>query len=356
MADLEGRLAAARAEVQSLKGQLKVIKEEKNAILKDESKELDWEDVGKSDAHNFDFKPRRNLRGHMGKVYAMQWGNAKNLVSASQDGKLIVWSADLEAKLNLVTLKMAWVMTCAYEQSAGQLVACGGLDNICSVYKLKPAGNTISRAEAELRGHDGYLSCCRFRTPTEILTCSGDSTCCLWDIERQEKIGDFTDHAADVMSVSISPTNPNIFCSGSIEPSVKIWDIRASSSSHCTQTFVGHESDVNAVDFFPDGNAVGTGSEDASCNIYDLRAHGALNKFSDEQAMLGIFSVSFSKSGRLLFAGYEEHMCYAWETISNEGVYHALQGHSNRVSTVGVNTDGNALCTGSWDQTLMVWA
>ena len=68
-----------------------------------------------------------------------------------------------------------------------------------------------------------------------------------------------------------------------------------------------------------DGNVVGTGSEDASSILFDLRAHGPLNKFSDDSVMLGIFSVCFSKSGRLMFAGYEERMCYAWETISSEG-------------------------------------
>jgi guanine nucleotide-binding protein G(I)/G(S)/G(T) subunit beta-1 len=31
-------------------------------------------------------------------------------------------------------------------------------------------------------------------------------------------------------------------------------------------------------------------------------------------------------------------------------------GHSNRVSCLGVSSDGNALCTGSWDSTLKVWA
>jgi len=41
-------------------------------------------------------KPRRLLKGHFGKVYAMHWsGNNKELVSASQDGKLIVWDAVL---------------------------------------------------------------------------------------------------------------------------------------------------------------------------------------------------------------------------------------------------------------------
>jgi guanine nucleotide-binding protein G(I)/G(S)/G(T) subunit beta-1 len=41
-------------------------------------------------------KPRRLLKGHFGKVYAMHWsGSNKELVSASQDGKLIVWDAVL---------------------------------------------------------------------------------------------------------------------------------------------------------------------------------------------------------------------------------------------------------------------
>lgn len=35
---------------------------------------------------------RRTLRGHLAKVYAMHWSaDNRSLVSASQDGKLIVW-------------------------------------------------------------------------------------------------------------------------------------------------------------------------------------------------------------------------------------------------------------------------
>lgn len=36
-------------------------------------------------------RTRRTLRGHLSKIYAMHWGaESRNLVSASQDGKLIV--------------------------------------------------------------------------------------------------------------------------------------------------------------------------------------------------------------------------------------------------------------------------
>lgn len=37
-------------------------------------------------------RTRRTLRGHLAKIYAMHWSSdSRNVVSASQDGKLIVW-------------------------------------------------------------------------------------------------------------------------------------------------------------------------------------------------------------------------------------------------------------------------
>ena len=40
----------------------------------------------------------------------------------------------------------------------------------------------------------------------------------------------------------------------------------------CKQTFPGHESDINAVTFFPNGYAFATGSDDATCRLFDIRA------------------------------------------------------------------------------------
>uniref|UniRef100_A0A673I6F7 Guanine nucleotide binding protein (G protein), beta polypeptide 1a n=1 Tax=Sinocyclocheilus rhinocerous TaxID=307959 RepID=A0A673I6F7_9TELE len=39
-------------------------------------------------------RTRRTLRGHLAKIYAMHWGtDSRLLVSASQDGKLIIWDS-----------------------------------------------------------------------------------------------------------------------------------------------------------------------------------------------------------------------------------------------------------------------
>jgi len=298
---------------------------------------------------------RRTLKGHFGKVYALQRAGEKSqLVSASQDGKLIIWNAKTMNKILAIPLRSSWVMTCAFETTTDSLVACGGLDNICSIYKLKEDGSPVNRAEKELAAHDGYLSCCRFIGPTRLLTSSGDSTCILWDVEKGDSINTFTDHAGDVMSVAICPTDNNIFVSGSCDSNAKLWDTR---EKKCVLTFSGHESDINSVAFFPSGNAIGTGSDDSSCRLWDLRAVCELNQYGNERILCGITSVEFSKSGRLMFAGYDDYSCHGWDVIgARNQVSMRMASHDNRVSCLGVNPEGNALCTGSWDTLLKIWS
>jgi guanine nucleotide-binding protein G(I)/G(S)/G(T) subunit beta-1 len=107
--------------------------------------------------------------------------------------------------------------------------------------------------------------------------------------------------------------------------------------------------------FFPDGNAVATGSDDGSCRLFDLRYDGQLCKYSHDSITGGVTSVDFSRSGRLLFAGYDDYNCCVWDTLRAERVC-VLAAHQNRISCVGISSDGYALCTGSWDGNLKIWA
>jgi len=298
-------------------------------------------------------KQRRILKGHFGKIYAMHWSSdSRHLVSASQDGKLIIWNGFTTNKVHAIPLRSSWVMTCAYSPN-GSMVACGGLDNICSVYKLPTKDVTATSQKAqELAQHEGYLSCCRFVNNEEIITSSGDSTCILWDVEGKQPKQVFNDHTGDVMAISIYREN-NTFVSGSCDAMAKLWDYRA--SSKCVKTFTGHESDINSVQFFPDGNAFGSGSDDSSCRLFDIRACSQLNKYSDDKILCGITSVGFSSTGKFLFAGYDDYNCVPWATMQAK-MCDQLSGHDNRVSCLGVSPDGKALCTGSWDTLLKIWA
>ena len=294
-------------------------------------------------------RTRRTLKGHLAKIYAMHWAlDSRHLVSASQDGKLIVWDTFSTNKVHAIPLRSSWVMTCAYAPS-GSFVACGGLDNICSIYNLKAEGAV--RVYRELPGHTGYLSCCRFLDDHQILTSSGDMTCALWNIETGQQVTTYTAHRGDVMALSVS-SDFQTFVSGACDASAKLWDIRDKS---CKQTFLGHERDINAITFFPSGNAFVTGGDDSTARLFDIRSDQELAAYANDSIRCGVTSVAFSRSGRLLMAGYDDFNIIVWDSLKVEPTG-TLTGHDNRVSCMGVTEDGMALATGSWDSYLRIWS
>ena len=252
-------------------------------------------------------------------------------------------------------------MTCAVEKRESRLVASGGLNNVCSLVDLGPLLSASSAATspapviADLEGHEGYLSTCAFvESGDRVVTGSGDSTCILWDVARAARIAQFKDHTGDVMSVAVSPSDRNIFISGSCDAAAKAWDTR---TGKCVTTFEAHEGDVNAVRFMRHGTTFGTGSDDSAAKVFDMRARTVVNSMQNENVTCAITCIDFSASGRLLFAGYDNASCFAWDAL----VEHApsptfsLSSHTGRVSCLGVSSQGHAVATGSWDGRLAIW-
>ncbi|CAF3275053.1 unnamed protein product [Rotaria socialis] len=301
----------------------------------------------------FSTKSRRILKGHQGKVLAIDWSyDKRHMVSTSQDGKLILWDAFTTNKEHVITMSTTWVLACAYSPSA-MAVACGGLDNKLTLYSLH-MDDDVSKNKKVVATHANYISACKFmHSDQQLLTASGDSTAKLWDVESSTPIQTFQGHQADVMGIDVSPSEAgNIFVSASADHIAMVWDIRTGSY---VQTFEGHESDVNAVRFYPSGDAFVSASDDATCRLFDLRADRQVAIYKKESIIFSCNAVDFSLSGRLLFAGYSDYCVNVWDTLKGSRVV-TLYGHENRVSSLQVSPDGTALGTGSWDTTIRVWA
>ena len=300
------------------------------------------------------------MKGHFGKITALHWaGDSRSVVSASQDGNLLLWNAVTANKLQSISLKSSYVMSVGLEQSSrNNLVACGGLDNLCSIYKW----NQPNAPAVEMASHDGFVSGCRFISESHILTSSGDSTCLRWDVSRGRVLDTFSEHTADAMALSLRPHDPNVFASASVDQTVKVWDIRTPDKS--AYTFSGHTSDVNDVAFMPhnDSHTLASCSEDGTVRVWDMRCYSTVAKFGspvDTSALdqSGSWtSIGFSGSGRLLFAGHAEASVSVMDVISGKSVAQWNQAHEGHISCLGVSPNGDALCTGSWDYTLKIWA
>ena len=241
-------------------------------------------------------------------------------------------------------------MACAWSPD-DTMLAWGGLDNICTIAESDNPEN-----RRELRGHEGYVSCTRFTTDGNVLTASGDGTCVLWDIKRSVAAARFTDHAGDVLGVAPSPLSPAVFASCSTDETARVWDAR--DPRKATHVFGGHEGDVNVVRFMPSGHTIGTGGEDGTVKVWDLRSYSRINEMATSSILTSVAGLAFSASGRVAFAGHDDCNVYGWDALAESAAVpsYTLGGHSYRVSCVAVSPDGRALCSGSWDHSLVVWA
>ncbi|XP_075253613.1 guanine nucleotide-binding protein subunit beta-like [Convolutriloba macropyga] len=327
-----------------------------------------------SHLHRIQFKAKRTLKGHLSKVVSCNWArDSKHLVSASHDGKLMVWDAHSTHKIHAIPMKSAWVMSCSFSQKTARFVASGGLDNVCTVYALQARKDNTYTSQ-EFSAHTGYMSCCRFIDDTEVITASGDATAALWDVTTGKLKTIYYGHSSDVMSVSVAP-DKRTFITGACDATARLWDIR---DGLCRQSFAGSGIDVNVVVFHPtnlsfaclgdmEDQEADAGAESCMC-LFDLRSD---NKIGETRAFrFSYTSMDFTKSGRLAVVGTcadpslinpatntgpSKMIVYDVLKFDEKNATRIEKAHDHTISQIHVSYDGSALCSASNDTLLKIW-
>uniref|UniRef100_A0A336L3M1 CSON003820 protein n=1 Tax=Culicoides sonorensis TaxID=179676 RepID=A0A336L3M1_CULSO len=255
---------------------------------------------------------KKFLKGHINKVNSVHYsGDSRHCVTGSLDGKLIIWDSWTGNKTQVILLRSAWVMSVAFAES-GNYVACGGMDNMCTVYDLNNRDTSGSaKIVRELAGYEGFLSSCRFLDDNHILTGSGDMKICIWDLEKGKREVEFDAHDGDVAALSLSPDGKQ-FITGSVDKTARLWDVRATEPK---QTFWAHDADVNSVCFHPNGFNFATCSEDKSVKLFDIRSDQQLATYEAPNKSAGFTSCAVSLSGRLILCGSDDNNIHCWDAL-----------------------------------------
>ena len=112
----------------------------------------------------------------------------------------------------------------------------------------------------------------------------------------------------------------------------------------------GHQDQVLALAYAPDGSKLASASWAGLIKIWDLRSGATKNLRGHRGA---VWSLAFAAGGQQLASGGQDRTVQVWDLTSNEQV--VLAGHSDAVRAVSFAPDGKTLASASMDRTVRVW-
>ncbi len=207
-------------------------------------------------------------------------------------------------------------------------------------------------------GHSGYVYGI---TPSPdgrwVATASHDQTVKLWDARTMKLVRTLTGHTDVVWGIAFSPDSKYLATGSELGQSgdVRLWEV-ASGREVCR--FLGHKRQVVSLTFHPRLPLLASSSIDGSVCLWDVAARkplGLLHQFDQP-----VYSLAFRPDGKWLIAACHDYRVALWNmeeapTALPAAPNRYLTGHTGPVWSVGFNSDGSNLATGSERGVIILW-
>ena len=238
----------------------------------------------------------------------------------------------------------------------------------------------VSPRHIAFRAHQRHVVTCLQFDSEKILTGSDDANINVYDTQTGALRAKLEGHEGGVWALQYEG---NVLVSGSTDRSVRVWDIER---GICTHTFQGHTSTVRCLQILlptPTGKGLDgrtimlpkqpliiTGSRDSHLRVWKLPKPGdppfhQAGPSQDEATESPYFvraltghhhSVrAIAAHADTLVSGSYDCSVRVWKISTGETV-HRLQGHTQKVYSVVLDTKRNRCISGSMDNVVKVWS
>jgi WD40 repeat protein len=184
-----------------------------------------------------------------------------------------------------------------------------------------------------------------------IAACGKNGHVLLWDTKTWKSVSaPQTGHEGQVNAVAFSP-NGHLLASAAHDGTIRLWN--ADTAQPIGQSWKGHTESVNAVAFSPDGHHLVSGGSDATVRLWDIDTSPPIGgELTGEDQWVG--AVAFSLNGERIAAGDGDGKIRQWNAANRMPIGKPLD--VNDTDPVwSVSSDSHRIVSGAPDGLVRLW-
>ena len=155
-------------------------------------------------------------------------------------------------------------------------------------------------------------------------------------------------HEKELLALEFSPDGKRL-ASTSKSGELMLWDIATKKN---LLKINAHNDGITALDFSPDGDAILTGSWDGFVKIWDTETGQEMRSMELKKP---VNAVAWNSNGKKVAAGCEDGFVMLWD-VENDWKHSNLVGHVDTVRSLSFSLNGNRLVTGGADGRIILWS
>ena len=297
------------------------------------------------------------FKEHTNSVQAVHFSrNRTELVSASLDGNVLLWSLVGEGgRLHSPIQHNASVYTAKFSPD-GNTFATGSADKLIRLWDTNTTKHNLT-----FTGHKDSVSDIDFSPDgTTLVSASPDGTILLWDTIGARTRLEISEHTGGIKALAYTEDNRIRACGTGLDGKLRLWDAGTSSELSLLSEHTGL---TTSVTFSNDGKIiVSGGSEDGTIFLSNVLKVLENNKGINNESLQtvlsgnahGITALALSPAGTTLATGGADGRIHLLDVASRRELK-VLKGAQGTITSLTFAVDGTHLFSGEENGTIRQW-